>query len=46
MEVWGDIAAVFHWPPSEMANMSIPDLVRWHSIAIDRHKKLNSEASN
>lgn len=28
-----DIAAVFHWPHSEMAAMSLPELARWREKA-------------
>lgn len=36
-----DLAAVFHWPPSAFDGMSIPDLMRWHALAIDRLKAMN-----
>jgi hypothetical protein len=28
-----DIAAVFHWPPSEMDGMSLADLTHWREEA-------------
>ncbi|MGQ4828258.1 GpE family phage tail protein [Enterococcus faecalis] len=31
-----DIAAVFHWPPSAMAPMDLPELLLWRSLAIER----------
>jgi len=33
-----DIAAVFHWPPSEMAPMALAELMTWHSHALSRAK--------
>lgn len=36
-----DIAAVFHWPPSAFANMSLGDLVRWRGLAVARWRKMN-----
>lgn len=31
-----NIAVVFHWPPSEMASMSLEELSRWHELALAR----------
>jgi hypothetical protein len=28
-----DIAVVFHWPPSEMADMSLAELMAWRERA-------------
>jgi len=28
-----NIAVVFHWPPSEMNAMTLPELMRWHEKA-------------
>lgn len=28
-----NIAVVFHWPPSEMDGMALPELMRWHEKA-------------
>jgi len=33
-----DIAAVFHWPLSEMDTMAISELMAWHSRAAARAK--------
>lgn len=35
-----DIAAVFHWPLSELAAMDFFDLLDWHARALDRWKAL------
>ncbi|MGB8601755.1 MAG: GpE family phage tail protein [Rhizomicrobium sp.] len=35
------MAAVFHWPPSEMDAMTIADLINWQKLAIDRFKRMN-----
>jgi hypothetical protein len=37
-----DIAAVFHWPPSEMAAMSIGELMAAHGRALDRFRAMNN----
>jgi hypothetical protein len=31
-----NIAVVFHWPPSEMNGMDLPELMRWHEKASAR----------
>lgn len=31
-----DIAAVFHWPPSELESMSVEDLCAWRRRAAER----------
>lgn len=36
-----DCAAVFHWPPSEMAEMDLEDLARWRAKAIELFKAMN-----
>jgi hypothetical protein len=36
-----DIAAVFHWPPSEMAAMDLGELMAAHGRAIERYKAMN-----
>ncbi|MGE5563134.1 MAG: GpE family phage tail protein [Bacillota bacterium] len=36
-----NIAAVFHWPPDVMDRMPLPELMRWHSLALDRHRVMN-----
>ena len=35
-DAWADIAAVFHWPPSEIQGMSVSELVDWRNRAIER----------
>jgi hypothetical protein len=36
-----DIAAVFHWPPSELAAMSLAELLQWREEA-----RIRSEAGD
>lgn len=31
-----DIAAVFHWPPSAMWDLSLTELMEWRERAIER----------
>ncbi|MDO6525429.1 GpE family phage tail protein [Motilimonas sp. 1_MG-2023] len=35
------MAAVFHWPLSEMAAMELDELSDWHARAIDCFKRIN-----
>ena len=35
-DAWADIAAVFHWTPSEMQGMSVSEVVDWRNRAIER----------
>ena len=35
-----DVAAVFHWPLSEMRGMEIIELLEWRRLALDRVKAL------
>jgi hypothetical protein len=35
-----DLAAVFHWPPSAMEGMRLPEMMGWHARAIERLKAL------
>jgi len=34
-----NIAVVFHWPPSEMWEMTVAELARWHAKAKARTPK-------
>ncbi|WP_225206736.1 GpE family phage tail protein [Novosphingobium huizhouense] len=36
-----NIAAVFHWPLSELGAMSLPELLTWNALAIDRWNAMN-----
>lgn len=38
--MWADINIVFGggWPPSEMNNMSLDELIVWHNEARKRHE--------
>lgn len=38
-----DIAIVFHWPPSEMWAMALPELLTWHDLAMDRWQQVNAQ---
>lgn len=31
-----DIAAIFHWPLSEIAALSLAELIVWRRLAVDR----------
>ncbi len=35
-----DVAAVFHWPLSELREMEIGELLDWRKLALDRAKAL------
>ena len=34
--VMADLAAVFHWPLSELRDMEIKKLIEWRKLAIER----------
>jgi len=34
-----NIAVIFHWAPSEMYEMDVSDLRRWHALALERAPK-------
>lgn len=36
-----NVAAVFHWPLSEMLEMDVEELAMWAGLAIDRFKTMN-----
>ena len=36
-----DIAAVFHWPLSELRAFSIGELVHWRRLAIEKWNEMN-----
>jgi hypothetical protein len=36
-----DIAAIFHWPLSDMAAMDVIEVIEWRGRAVDRWKKMN-----
>ncbi|HEX2794691.1 MAG TPA: GpE family phage tail protein [Croceicoccus sp.] len=36
-----DVAAVFHWPLSDMITMEIDELCRWQDLAVDRWNRMN-----
>ncbi|MBU3823473.1 MAG: GpE family phage tail protein [Candidatus Oceanisphaera merdipullorum] len=35
-----EIAAIFHWPLSELANMDLDELGAWHTRAISCFKRM------
>ncbi|NYA45661.1 MULTISPECIES: GpE family phage tail protein [Serratia] len=35
-DLMADIAVIFHWPPSEMAGMSLTELLNWRDKAVQR----------
>lgn len=35
-----DVAAVFHWPPSELRDMEIEELLDWRKLALERAKAM------
>lgn len=36
-----DVAAVFHWPLSDLVAMEFADLARWQDLAVDRWNRMN-----
>nr|WP_229765016.1 GpE family phage tail protein [Yersinia enterocolitica] len=42
-DLMADIAAIFHWPPSELWALSLTELVRWRHKALLRSGAVNNE---
>jgi len=38
-----DIATVFHWTPDVMDPMSVPELLDWRKLAVDRWNRINGK---
>ncbi|MYL96420.1 GpE family phage tail protein [Novosphingobium sp. FGD1] len=36
-----NVAAVFHWPPSEVLAMEIEELAMWSDLAVQRWNTMN-----
>lgn len=36
--VMANLAQVWHWPPSEMWVMTVPELMHWHALATERNQ--------
>lgn len=41
-----DIAAIFHWPLSELVAMDLLDLIAWRNRAVTRWKNMNETKGN
>ena len=41
-DAMADIAAVFHWPVSEMAEMPVCELIDWRDRAVERWKQMHA----
>jgi len=39
-----EIAAVFHWPLSELQALSLPDLLAWRERAVDLWNRMHAPA--
>lgn len=35
--VLANLAQVWHWQPSEMWEMTLPELMHWHALALERN---------
>lgn len=40
-----DIAAIFHWPLSELVKLDAEDLIVWRNRAVDRWNRMNGDKS-
>ncbi len=36
-----DIAAIFHWPRSELEDLSLPELLDWRERAVSRWNRMH-----
>lgn len=41
-----DIAAVFHWPLSELENLPLDRLIAWREKAVTRWNTMNGDGKN
>lgn len=41
-DAMADIAAVFHWPVSEMAEMTVSEVLDWRDRAVERWKQMHA----
>lgn len=37
-----DIAAIFHWPLSELKALDLDELILWRSLAVEGWNRMNS----
>lgn len=37
-----DIAAVFHWAPAAMADMTITEILDWRDLAVERWNRMHA----
>lgn len=35
-----DVAVVFHWPPSELRELEVEELLNWRRLALERAKAM------
>lgn len=38
-----DIAAIFHWPKSELEALSLDELIDWRELAVDRWNRMQGD---
>lgn len=41
MEIYADLATIFHWSIAEMDEIYFDELAKWHTLAIKRLEKLH-----
>lgn len=41
-----DIAAIFHWPPSEMVHMTLDELIDWRERAVAWWNRVNASSKH
>lgn len=34
-----NLAQLWHWPPAEMHACTVPELMHWHALAIERNPR-------
>lgn len=35
--VMANLAQAWHWPPGDMHAMTVPELLHWHALALERN---------
>ncbi|MFI8682301.1 GpE family phage tail protein [Brevundimonas diminuta] len=41
-DAFADIAAVFHWPPSAMEDMTVTEILDWRDRAVERWNRMHA----
>ena len=43
VEAYREVAFIYHWPPSEIGALTVPELMRWHEAGVDIMERLHGK---